>query len=95
MPQSLLAADGDVRADLKSTRQSLSLTCLYDCSTQWHSQKIRMILARLAVGQVLAAWRAAGPGQVGDQVPGDLVQHGARVGGGCNQPPDAIQPPPA
>src|SRR6266576_1676723 len=39
--------------------------------------------------------RAAGPGQVGDQVPGGLVRQGGRVGGGHHQAPDAVRPPPA
>ncbi len=39
--------------------------------------------------------RAARPGQVGDQVPGGLIWQGARVGGGHDQAPDAVRPPPA
>src|SRR6266567_3582644 len=39
--------------------------------------------------------RAAGAGQVGDQVPGGLVRQGARVGGGHNQAGEAVRSPPA
>ena len=39
--------------------------------------------------------RAAGPGQVGDQVPGGLARQGGRVGGSHHQPPGAVRTPPA
>src|SRR6266496_1349988 len=45
-------------------------------------------------GAVFLAW-AAGPGQVGDQVPGGLVRQGARIRGGHDQPPDAVRSPSA
>ena len=48
-------------------------------------------------GRVRAAVlaRAAGAGQVGDQVPGGLGRQGGGVGGGCHQAPGAVGSPPA
>jgi site-specific DNA recombinase len=50
-----------------------------------------------AGGRVRAAGftGAAGPGQVGDQVPGGIVRQGARAGGRDDQAPDAVRSPPA
>jgi enamine deaminase RidA (YjgF/YER057c/UK114 family) len=39
--------------------------------------------------------RAAGAGQLGNQVPGGLVRQGAEVGGGHHQAPGVVRSPPA
>src|SRR5277367_1096407 len=81
--QGLVAADGDVGADLEVGPAQLVLDLLVALLDPVADPVDPHDLGQ-AGGRVRAAGlaRAAGPGQVRGQVPGGLVRQGSRVGGG-------------
>src|SRR6185369_466712 len=89
--QDLVAADGDVGADLEVGPAELVLDLLVALLDPVPDAVNPGDLGQAGgLVDALGLARAAGPGQVGDQVPGGLARQGARVGGDCHQAPDAV-----
>ena len=94
--QHLVAADGDVGADLEVGPAELVLDLLIRLLDPVPQPVDPRDLGQAhgRPGAILLA-RAAEPGQVRDEMPGGLVRQGGRVGGYRDQAPGAVRPPPA
>ena len=94
--QHLVTADPDIGADLEVGPAELVfnlLVALLDpVADRVQARDLGQAGRRVRAARLA---RAAGAGQVGDQVPGGLVRQGSRVGGDHDQAPDAVRPPPA
>src|SRR6266702_8256123 len=94
--QDLVAADGEVGADLEVSPAELVLDLLVALLDPVADGVDPGDLGQAGGGVGAAGLAgAAGPGQVGDQVPGGVVRQGARVGCGDHQATDAVWAPPA
>ncbi len=94
--QGLVPADRDIGADLEIGPAQLVFDLLVALLDPVADRVYPHDLGQ-ARGRVRTVWlaRAAGPGQVRDQVPGGLGRQSGRVGGGNHQAPGAVRPPPA
>ncbi len=91
--QHLVPADRDIGADLEVGPAQLVLdllvALLHPVPQAVDPHHLGQGCGRVRAVRLL---RAAGAGQVGDQVPGGLVRQGAGVGGGHRQAPGAVRP---